>query len=130
MIVLDSSALIAILGDEPEGERFREILIESDQTVIGVATLLETRMVIAGRYGEAGATSLDRLIDAAEIRQAPLDPRQGDLAYRAFRSFGRGYGHPARLNFGDCLSYALAKALQAPLLFKGDNFRQTDIITA
>ncbi|MDJ0684578.1 MAG: type II toxin-antitoxin system VapC family toxin [Alphaproteobacteria bacterium] len=130
MIVLDSSALIAVFSGEPEGERFREILVESDETVIGVATLLETRMVIASRYGEAGAAALHRLLDVAAVSQAPLGRRQGDLAYRAFLAFGRGSGHPARLNFSDCLSYALAKSLEAPLLFKGDDFRRTDIAVA
>jgi ribonuclease VapC len=87
---------------------------------------VESAIVIESRRGNAGGQALDQLIDKAKIAILPVSPEQAELARRAFLTYGKGR-HPAGLNFGDCFSYALAKSLSEPLLFKGDDFAQTDI---
>jgi ribonuclease VapC len=125
-MVLDSSALIAILSFEPEATLFAEA-IEADTTrLLSAASLLETAIVIETRYGEAGGSKLDELITAAQIQIEPVTYEQATVARLAYCTYGKGR-HPAGLNFGDCFSYALAKTSAEPLLFKGDDFNQTDL---
>jgi ribonuclease VapC len=125
-MVLDSSALIAILSFEPEATFFAKA-IEADTTrLLSAASLLETAIVIETRYGEAGGRKLDELIRAAQIQIEPVTYEQATVARLAYRTYGKGR-HPAGLNFGDCFSYALAKTSAGPLLFKGDDFSQTDL---
>lgn len=130
MIVLDTSALVAILTDEPERRVFNEAIEGAPVRLLSAATLLEAKMVLFARYGGAGVNALDAFLSRADIRVEPVTAAQAELAFEAFRRFGRGTGHPAHLNYGDCFSYALARENAAPLLFKGGDFGQTDIETA
>lgn len=128
-MVIDTSALAAILFDEPERRRFNE-LVEADPTrLISAATLLESSIVVEGRSGEAGGRELDLLVHRANLEIVPVDGDQVEIARAAYRRFGRG-NHPAALNFGDCFTYALARSTGEPLLFKGDDFARTDLVSA
>lgn len=127
MIVVDASALIAILQEEPEGEDFLSLLVREPEPVIGAPTLLEARMVAARNPG--GGDDVERLVRSVDIRVVSWTEDQVTPAFEAFARFGRGR-HPAKLNFGDCMAYALAKSLGAPLLFKGGDFALTDIAPA
>ncbi len=127
MIVVDTSAVIAILGSEPEADPFRHILIHSDESCISAASLVECTQV-ASRWGEVSSrTGLDGFMSALDIRIEPFTAAHFHIAREAFLKFGKGRGHPAQLNQMDCISYALAKSLDAPLLFKGADFPHTDI---
>jgi ribonuclease VapC len=125
-MVLDTSALLAILQDEPERRAFNEAIEAADRRVVSTATLVETSIVIESRYGAGGLRDLDALISTAAIDLVPVDAEQAEIARNAFSRFGKGR-HPAGLNFGDCFAYALAKAVGEPLLYKGDDFAQTDV---
>ena len=125
-MVIDTSALLALLLDEPEAEAYRAALEEDETRLVSAATLLETAIVIEARKGEAGGRELDLLIHKAEIAVVPVDAEHVAEARRAYRRFGRGR-HAAGLNFGDVFAYALAHASGEPLLFKGDDFSRTDI---
>jgi ribonuclease VapC len=125
-MVLDTSALLALLLDEPEAQDFRTAL-EVDQTrLVSAATLLEAAIVIEARKGEAAGRELDRLIDKAAIDVVAVDADQVEEARRAWRRFGRGR-HEAGLNYGDLFAYALSRTSGEALLFKGDDFRRTDV---
>jgi ribonuclease VapC len=125
-MVLDTSALLALLLDEPEAEEFR-IAVEEDQTrLVSAATLLETALVVEARKGEPGGRELDALVQKADVVIVPVDAEHVSEARRAYRRFGRGR-HAAGLNFGDVFAYALARTAGEPLLFKGDDFARTDI---
>ncbi len=125
-MVLDTSALMALLLDEPEAESFRLALELDAVRLVSSATLLETALVIETRKGEAGGRELDLLIHKADIMVVPADEAQVSEARRAFRRFGKGR-HPAALNYGDLFAYALAHTSGEPLLFKGEDFAKTDI---
>jgi ribonuclease VapC len=128
-MVLDTSALLALLLDEPEAEAYR-VAFEGDETrLVAAATLLETAIVIEARKGEAGGRELDLLIHKAEIAVVAVDAEHVAEARRAYRRFGRGR-HAAGLNFGDLFAYALARSSGEPLLFKGEDFAKTDIARA
>jgi ribonuclease VapC len=127
MIVLDTSALVAILTDEPERRAFNEAIERAVTRMMSAATLLEAKMVLFARYGAAGANALDAFVLRGGIRIEPVTAAQAELAFEAFRRFGRGTGHAAKLNYGDCFSYALAREKAAPLLFKGGDFGHTDV---
>jgi len=125
-MIIDTSALIAILFDEPERRRFNE-LIEADETrLVSAATLVEASLVIEARRGEAAGRELDLFLHRAQVSIVPVDEEQAELARVAWRKFGRGR-HAANLNFGDCFTYALARASDEALLAKGDDFSKTDI---
>ena len=126
-MILDTSALLAILQDEPERRAFNEAIEAAERRAVSAATLVETSIVIESRYGAEGLRDLDALISTAAIELIPVDAEQAELARSAFSRFGKGR-HPAGLNFGDCFAYALAKAVAEPLLYKGDDFAQTDIL--
>ena len=125
-MVLDTSALLALLLDEPEAEDFRSAVEEDTIRLVSAATLLETALVIEARKGEPGGRELDALIRAAEAVVVPVDAQHVSEARRAYRRFGKGH-HAAGLNFGDVFAYALARSAGEPLLFKGDDFARTDI---
>jgi ribonuclease VapC len=128
-MVIDSSAVIAILFDEPERRALNE-KIEADQTrLVSVVSYVEAALVIESRLGEAGGRELDLLLHRAEVELTPVDPDQAEIARDAFRRYGRGR-HAAALSFGDCFAYALARTTGEPLLFKGSDFSQTDIVVA
>jgi ribonuclease VapC len=125
-MVLDSSALLALLLDEPEAEEFRAAVEDDTTRLVSATSLLETALVIEARKGEPGGRELDLLIHKAEIEVAAVDAEQVSEARRAYRRFGKGR-HAAGLNFGDIFAYALARTSGEPLLFKGDDFAKTDI---
>jgi ribonuclease VapC len=125
-MVLDTSAVLALLLDEPEAEEFRVALEDDGTRLISAATLLEAALVIEARKGEAGGRELDLLISKAGIAVTPVDEHQVAEARRAWRRFGRGH-HEAGLNFGDLFSYALARTSGEALLFKGVDFTRTDV---
>lgn len=130
MMVIDTSALIAILSDEPERRVFNELIEAATATSISAANLLEARMVLFARSGDNAVSSLDAFVLKSGMTVMEVSPRMADIAFDAYRRFGKGTGHAAALNYGDCFSYALAKHLGAPLLFKGDDFSRTDVRAA
>ena len=130
MIVIDTSALIAILRREPEADRFLRRISQADGCLLSSVSFLETSMVLAARGGDATSwTELDALIARAEIQVVSQDAELAKAARAAFLRYGRGR-HPAALNLGDCASYALAKHRNLPLVFKGDDFPRTDLLSA
>lgn len=129
-MIVDTSALIAILRDEPEaGACARAIEAASDRR-ISAANFLEAAIVIDGSRDPVASRRLDDLLKEAGIVVEPVTAAQAGIARDAYRDFGRGSGHPARLNFGDCFAYALARVTGEKLLFKGDDFVHTDIRAA
>lgn len=129
-IVLDTSAVVAILRNEPERDRFVETILAANPRLMSAVSLQEAGMVIAGRLGdEAMWEPLDALLVRLDVEIVAHDAALASIARAAFIRFGKGR-HSARLNFGDCASYALAKAHGVPLLFKGEDFAQTDIAAA
>ncbi|MFZ4597512.1 MAG: type II toxin-antitoxin system VapC family toxin [Terrimicrobiaceae bacterium] len=125
-MVVDTSALIALLLGEPEAERCAQILAANPAFSISSFSVLETSMVLAARKGSAATRELDLLLHRADARVVPLTAELGESARDAWERFGIGQ-HPAGLNIGDCCSYALSQSLGEPLLFKGNNFDQTDL---
>ena len=125
-MVIDSSALIAILRREPEEQDFRNAIKLASSRLLSTSTRVEAGIVALGRRGEAGLEQMQALVENLKLETVPLSADHARLAIDAFRRFGKGR-HPAGLNFGDCFSYALAKATGEPLLFKGDDFSQTDV---
>lgn len=127
-MVIDPSALLAILQDEPERRAFNEAIEAATHRRLSTASLVELSIVIEARLGAEGIRDLDLFLATAEIELVPFDANQARLAREAFRRFGKGR-HPAGLNLGDCFSYALARDLDEPLLFKGNDFALTDVAT-
>jgi ribonuclease VapC len=127
-MVIDTSALAAILRREPERRRFIEAIEAADTRSMSVATLVEISIVVEARHGAEGLRDLDHFISRAGIELVAVDVEQGMTARGAFGRFGKGR-HPAGLNYGDCFAYALAIAKGEPLLFKGDDFTHTDVTT-
>jgi ribonuclease VapC len=125
-MVIDTSAVLAILQNEPERRAFNEAIEAAASRSLSAASFVETSMIVESRYGSDGMRDLDLFIAKAQIELIAVDVEQAHLARQAFRQFGKGR-HPAGLNFGDCFSYALARALSDPLLYKGADFRKCDI---
>jgi len=125
-MVIDTSALIGILLGEPEAEALARAIAHDPKRLISVFTALETSIVIETKKGEPGGRELDLLLHRSHIEIIVMNEGQLELARLAWRTYGKGR-HPAGLNIGDCCSYALAKYSGEPLLFKGDDFAQTDI---
>lgn len=130
MIVIDTSALVAIMRDEPERRLFNELIDAASNSCVSAASLLETRIVLFSRSGDTALLALDAFLLKSGMTVVEVSPQIADIALDAYRRFGKGMGTPAVLNYGDCFSYALAKFLAAPLLFKGDDFFRTDIVPA
>ncbi len=128
-MVLDTSAVIAILFREPEADLFAARIEAADRCLISAVTRVELSFVVEGRKGEDGRHDLDKLLRAMDAEIAAVTPQQADLAIEAFRRFGKGR-HRAGLNIGDCFAYALARSSGQALLFKGDDFVHTDIESA
>lgn len=127
-MVIDTSALVAILQNEPERGEFTSAIEETESRVMSAVSFVETSMVIESRYGSDGRRDLDLLVRKARLELVSVDTDQAQIARDAFSRYGKGR-HPARLNLGDCFAYALAKALDEPLLCKGTDFKRTDITT-
>ena len=128
-MIVDTSAIVAILFDEPEAERFQELIGSDPAPRMSVASFFEAAMVVENRGGAAVGQRLDAYIDVAQIELVPVTVEQAQGARRVWRRFGKG-NHRANLNFGDCLAYALAEAAGEPLLYKGGDFALTDITPA
>jgi len=128
-MILDTSVFLTIFQNEAERRSFIEVIESTGSCSISVATFIETSMAVESRYGAEGIRDLDLFPSKASISVLPVDADQGHLARQAFRQYGKGR-HPAGFNYGDCFSYALAKSLAQPLLYKGQNFSQTDIQSA
>jgi ribonuclease VapC len=130
VIVIDSSALVAILRKEPDALLFAEAIGAEDSVIVSAVNCFEASMVLAGRsHGETAWRPLDALLARAKIAVIPFDGGQTGTARAAFLRYGKGR-HPAALNFGDCAAYALAKSKGIPLLYKGADFAKTDIVSA
>ena len=128
-MVIDTSALIAILQQESEAERFARAIALAEPRLISTANLLEAGMLVRSRFGPEGERDLDFLLLKLKIEAVPVSPRQVEMARKAFPLYGKGF-HPASLNFGDCFAYGLAKETGQALLFKGNDFSQTDLPAA
>ena len=125
-MVIDSSAVLAILQNEPERRAFNQAIAAAETRLLSAASLVELSIVLEARFGPDGQGDLDLFLSTAQIDIVALDRDQAELARTAFSRYGKGR-HPAGLNLGDCFSYALAKWAGAPLLFKGDDFCHTDL---
>jgi ribonuclease VapC len=130
MIVVDTSALVAIALAEPERDAFVRAIRQSDRALVSTVSVVEARMVVHARRGQGAVALLDDVLRLPKFDVVPPGAAEADAAYAAFVVFGRGSGHPAKLNFGDVFSYALAKVRGVPLLFKGNDFSETDIAGA
>jgi len=128
-MVIDTSAIVAVLLDEPEHYDFDRLIDADSVRLVSAVTRVEAAMVIEGRRGDAGRLRLERFFQITRAEIVAVTPEQAELAIEAFRRYGTGR-HPVRLNIGDCFPYALAKSIGEPLLFKGDDFAQTDIVPA
>jgi ribonuclease VapC len=128
-MVIDTSALLAVLFREPEAEPIARAIASDPRRLASAFTVLETGIVVEARKGEVGGRELDLLIHRIGLECVPLTESHTEVARDAWRKFGRGK-HPANLNIGDCCAYALARVSGEPLLFKGDDFTRTDVLRA
>lgn len=126
-MILDTSALVAVLFGEPEAARFTQLIHDADSCSISAGSFIELSIVIETQIGPEASRQCDMFFRRAGIAIEPVTVEQAHLARQAFLDFGKGR-HPAGLNFGDCFAYALAKVTGEPLLFKGEDFRRTDVI--
>jgi ribonuclease VapC len=129
MIAVDSSAIVAIMRSEADGPILTDVLDRTPKSFMSVISYVETNMVIVGRRPDAASKEVDDLLQALHIDVVPVTLDQGNAALAAFMSYGKGR-HRAALNIADCFAYGLAKSRDIPLLFRGDDFRQTDIVPA
>jgi ribonuclease VapC len=126
-VIIDTSALVAILRDEPDAERYASAIEGADAPRISAMTYVELGAVIDRARDAVASRRVDELLEVGRITIEPVTVEQARTAREAYRDFGKGSGHPAGLNLGDCFSYALAKTMGEPLLFKGSDFAQTDV---
>jgi ribonuclease VapC len=128
-MVVDTSAIVAILFSEADADIYAQAIAESSEPCIGAPTAVECGLVIQKRYGIAATTQLSSFLTASQIEVVPFEREHFEAAITALRRFGRGR-HAAQLNLGDAFAYAVAKCRNQPLLFKGNDFLQTDIVSA
>jgi ribonuclease VapC len=129
-MIIDSSAIVAILHKEPEALAFMQAIKSALDCRMSAATFFEAAIVIDSQLDPILSRNLDEFIAEAEIEIEPVSVEQARIARDAYRDFGKVSGHPAKLNFGDCFAYALATAMREPLLYKGNDFVHTDIRSA
>lgn len=129
-MIVDTSAIMAFLFGEPEKAQVAATMIRADELAVSAGTWLELEAVITRRGSPVMAREAEQLFAELKIEIVPLTVAQATIGRNAYRRYGRGIGHPAALNFGDCFAYALAKDTGRPLLFKGDDFARTDITPA
>lgn len=129
-MIVDTSAVVAIVLGEAQGEQLAEVLLDATAPKMSAATLVEVNAVLTRRLRPEDQRRIERLLVVWEIEIVPFDAEQAEIASRAYRDFGRGSGHPAALNLGDCYSYALADVTGEPLLYVGDDFAHTDVTAA
>jgi ribonuclease VapC len=126
-VIVDTSAIVAVLRGEPDAERYANALAAAPASRMSAATYVEAVAVVDVNHDPVLSGRFDDLLDAARITVEPFTDEHAKLARAAYRNFGKGSGHAAGLNLGDCFAYALARATGEPLLFKGDDFAQTDV---
>jgi ribonuclease VapC len=126
-MIADTSAIVAILRMEAEAAQFSEVILDADTCRISAASYLEVGIVIDGERNPVASARVDELIEEFDIIIDPVSAEQARRARQAYRDFGKGSGHAAQLNFGDCFAYALATDLNQPLLYKGNDFTHTGI---
>lgn len=129
-MIVDTSAIVAVLRGEPDADLYINALAQATQVRISAGTYLETSIVIDSNHDPVLSGRLDDVLIAAQVIVEPFTVRHAEIARKAYRDFGKGSGHPASLNLGDCFSYALARATGEPILFKGNDFSHTDVPTA
>jgi ribonuclease VapC len=129
-VVLDTSAILAILFTEPEAALMVGALVGADRRLVGAPTLAEAATILLARKGSAGGVALDALLQRLAVEVVPMTPEAATLARSAYQRFGKGVGTPGVLKYGDCLAYGVPMAAGEPLLFKGDDFRRTDVVAA
>lgn len=129
-MIVDTSALVAIVHAEPDAMVYSDALAAATTVGMSAASYLESSIVVDSQRDPVASRVLDKLIASACIKIENVTQEQAVIARAAYRDFGKGSGHPARLNFGDCFSYALAKATGRPLLYEGDDFVHTDVVPA
>jgi ribonuclease VapC len=129
-VIVDSSAIVAIVAGESSGPRYAETIIGAPSATISAANFLEVAIVIDNRNDPVIRARFDEVVDQLGLVIVPVTVEQVQLARQAHRDYGRGSGHRAQLNFGDCFAYALAKSTGEPLLFRGDDFSHTDLRSA
>jgi ribonuclease VapC len=126
-MIIDASAIIAILRDEPEASSCAKAIASTTSRLISAVNFVEAAVVIDGSRDPIASRRFDDLFREAQLVIAPVTETQAQIAREAYRDFGKGSGHSAGLNLGDCFAYALAKATNEPILFKGNDFNQTDL---
>ncbi len=129
-MIIDSSALIAILNNEPEAQVFSQAVEDAECVRLSACTLVEASIAADRFRNPKLGARLEEIIETASMMVEPVTESQARIARQAYRDYGKGSGHPAKLNFGDCFSYALAREKREPLLFKGDDFGHTDLRSA
>lgn len=129
-MIVDASAMIAILRDEPEALSYAKVIASASSRRISAVNYIEAAVVIDGSRDPVASRRFDDLVRAAQLVTEPVTEAQVQIAREAYRDFGKGSGHPAGLNLGDCFAYALAKVTGEPILFKGDDFTHTDLTPA
>jgi ribonuclease VapC len=129
-LIVDTSAIIAILRDEPDADRYARALAEASDPLISAGTYLEAAIVIDANRDPVLSGRFDDLLAVAAVQVEPVTARHAEIARQGYRNFGKGSGHPAGLNFGDCFAYALSRTTGKPLLYKGLDFAQTDVESA
>jgi len=130
MIAVDTSAIIAIVLGEPERATFRQAILQAGKALVSAVSVIEIKMVVYSRRGPRAIVLVEDMLRLPMFDIVPPGPPDLDAAFGAFVVFGKGSGHPAALNFSDVFSYALAKVRGLPLLFKGNDFSETDILPA
>jgi ribonuclease VapC len=129
-MIVDSSAVIAVLRDEPDAVRFAQAMERAAKLRISAVNYVEAAAVIDGSRDPIASRRFDDFVREAQLEIVAVTPTQAKIAREAYRDFGRGSGHPAKLNLGDCFAYALAREAGEPLLFKGTDFVHTDLASA
>ena len=129
-MIVDASAVVGILNAGPDAEALSDALVSARNRRMSAGTLLELCVVIDGKRDPVRSARLDEFLQRSDVEIIDVTSEQAHIARAAYRDFGKGSGHRARLNFGDCFSYALARATGEPLLFKGDDFGHTDLTPA
>jgi ribonuclease VapC len=129
-MIVDTSAIVAILRDEPDAESFANAIAGARVRRVSTVNYVEAAAVIDGSRNPIASRRFDDFIREASFYLEAVTPEQARIAREAYRDFGKGSGHPAQLNFGDCFAYALAKEMREPILFKGHDFKHTDLTSA
>ena len=129
-MIVDTSAIVAIMRNEPDAARYVDALLDAPSVRISAGTYVEASILIDAVRDPVLSSRFDDLVQQWGLRVEPFSASQAEIARRAFGAYGRGSGHAARLNLGDCFAYALARESRTPLLYKGDDFAKTDLISA